>query len=199
MAFSINQFKRQLELGGARPSLFEVTVTFPTLGSGGGNGVDGGSFSALNAQDKIRFMCKTTSIPQSVVAPIEVPYFGRKVKVAGSRTFEPWTITVINDEDFVVRRAFEHWLASINGHETNLKNNGVFSNPATYQGTATVNQYGKSTEFPIRTYEFVNVFPSEVSPIELGWATDGEIEEFSVTLQYDYWQISNTGDNGTPV
>ena len=205
MAFNINNFKSQLTGGGARPSLFEVSLNFPlslAIASGTqGSGV--GTADGLGGESrKLTFMCKASSIPASTISPIEVPYFGRKVKFAGNRTFAEWTITVINDEDFLSRKCFEAWLAGINGHETNEK---LFSDGASgalglsasgYQQTGTVKQFGKSGN-ELRSYQFINVFPSEVSPIELNWSSENEIEEYTVTLQYDYWvadPVVNTGD-----
>jgi hypothetical protein len=202
MTFNINSFKSQLVGGGARPSLFEVTLNFPStlaaIGAVPGSGVGAVTGSA---SQKLTFMCKASAIPASSVAPIEVPYFGRKVKFAGNRTFAEWTITVINDEDFLVRKSFEAWLAGINGHSSNTKLLG--DSPTTiaglgtgYQQSGTVKQYGKAGGNPIRTYEFVNVFPSEISPIELNWASENEIEEYTVTLQYDYWVADPVVTNG---
>lgn len=180
MAFDITKFKEALLGGGARPSLFEVTLNFPA---------DVGGQLITPA---LTFLCKATSIPTSTVAPIEVPYFGRKVKFAGNRTYPEWTITVINDENFLIRNAFESWLDGINRHEANTR---TYAETITngYQATGTVSQLGKQGS-TIRRYEFVNVFPSEVSPIELNWASENEIEEFTVTLQYDFWRIRTAGD-----
>lgn len=184
MAFDITRFKEALIGGGARPSLFEVTLQFPA---------DVGL--NLVAGTALTFLCKATAIPTSTVAPIEVPYFGRKVKFAGNRTFPEWNITVINDENFLIRDAFERWLAGINTHETNVRNyNESVDNG--YQVTGTVSQLGKEGGI-LRQYKFVNVFPSEVSPIELNWGSENEIEEFTVTLQYDYWQIVAIPGAGT--
>lgn len=197
MGFNITNFKNQLPGGGARPSLFEVTLSFPALSTGDDiRSAFNGLATQVGASQKITFMAKATAIPTSTVAPIEVPYFGRKVKFAGNRTFPEWTITVINDEDFLIRTAFESWLAGINQHEENKR---TYSEAISggYQCTGTVTQYDKQGN-PLKIYEFVNVFPSEVSPIELSWASENEIEEFTVTLQYDYWKnLSNTVSTGS--
>lgn len=184
MTFNINNFKNALTSGGARPSLFSVTLDFPipALQTPQDDGVVSAVGANTTVRDKLTFMCKATSLPTSTVAPIEVPYFGRKVKFAGNRTFPEWTITIINDEDFQVRKAFESWLAAINTHKTNVQK----LSPIAYQKDGTVSQYGKDGS-TLRTYRFVNVFPSEISPIELNWGSENEVEEFSVTLQYDYW------------
>jgi hypothetical protein len=205
MAFNINRFKSELTGGGARPSLFEVTLNFPlTLGLAAGTQGSGvGTTDGLGGESrKLTFMCKASSIPASTIAPIEVPYFGRKVKFAGNRTFAEWTITIINDEDFLIRKGFEAWLAGINGHETNTKlftdgaSGSLGLNAAGYQQTGTVKQFGKKGNV-LRSYQFINVFPSEVSPIELNWSSENEIEEYTITLQYDYWvadPVVNVGD-----
>ena len=200
MPFNINNFKQELKYGGARPSLFEVNLSFPTqLTPEASSGIGLGTIEPGKSSQKLKFLCKAATIPQSSVSSIEVPYFGRKVKVAGNRTFEAWTITIINDEDFQIRKAFEDWFAGINGHESNVKYSGIYSSPASYQSTAFVSQFSKGpNNLPLRTYKFVNVFPTEVSSIELNWETVDQVEEFTVTLQYDYWEIEQT-DTVVPV
>ena len=187
MTFDITKFKSAMTSGGARPSLFEVSLAFPAIDAT--IPTDDGA-AARTSSLETRFKIKATSIPSSTVSPIEVPYFGRKVKFAGNRTFPEWTITVINDEDFDLRAQFEAWLAAINTHKTNQQK---YVRPDNYMIDATVTQYGKGgpTEV-LRKYTFVRCFPSEVSPIELNWSSENEIEEFTVTLQYDYWVATDT-------
>lgn len=198
MPFKINDFKKNLVYGGARPSLFQVELTLPDkLGDAVNNGVDGRSLTGV--EEKLTFLCNAASIPESKITEIEVPYFGRKIKVAGQRTFATWEITIINDEDFLVRKAFEHWMAAINGHGTNIRNSGVNAGPSSYQSTAVVKQYSKGpVESPVRAYKFVNCFPTDLSAIELAWSSSDAIEEFKVTLAYDWWEIDNTGDITPP-
>ena len=105
----ISAFKSKLIGGGARPNLFEVDVTFPTAVNLGIQGDGTGQFDSEN----FRFLCKTAALPGSNVTPIEVPFRGRTLKVAGDRTIEPWSVTIINDEDFSHRRAFEAWIQNI--------------------------------------------------------------------------------------
>ena len=110
MAFSVNEFRSQMTGDGARPNLFEVSMPFPLFSN------------PENAQQKLTFMCKTAQLPGSTLGVVPVQYFGRELKFAGNRTFADWNITVINDEDFVVRNAFERWMAGINSHSLNLSN-----------------------------------------------------------------------------
>jgi hypothetical protein len=181
MAFNINDMRGQLTGGGARPSLFQVQITNPINGAG---------------DFKVPFMVKASTLPASTIAPIEVPYFGRKIKVAGARTFETWSVTVINDEDFVIRNSMEQWMNSINSHIGNLRETGS-SSPNAYKAQAQVTQFGKTGNI-IREYQFNGLFPTSVSTIDVNWETDA-IEEFTVEFQYDWWSISggNTGVSTT--
>lgn len=183
MAFNINDLRSQLTFGGAKPSLFQVQITNPA------NGV---------ADIKVPFMVKAAAIPSSSLSTIEVPYFGRRIKVAGDRSFAEWTVTVINDEDFLIRNAMEQWMASINSHQGNVTNFASAS-PLQYKAQAQITQYSK-TGVPLRVYNFNGLFPTEVSAIEMNWEASA-IEEFTVTFQYDWWNVSGgvTGDANTQV
>ena len=181
MAFNINEIRSQLTLGGARNSLFQVTIQNPA------NGV---------ADIKVPFLVKAAQIPASTLGTIEVPYFGRKIRLAGDRTFADWTVTVINDEDFLIRNALEQWSNQIQSLQGNLRAFGGAS-PSLYKAQAQVTQFSK-TGLPIRTYTFNGIYPSVISPIELDWNATDTIEEFQVTFQYDYWEVSGgiTGNAG---
>lgn len=178
MAFNINEFKSQLVGGGARPSLFQVQITNPVLGI---------------ADFKVPFMVKTAALPASSLGEFTVPYFGRQVKYAGDRTFEAWTVTVINDEDFAIRNAMEAWSNSINSHVSNSR-----ALPQDYKSDAVITQYGKNGSV-LRVYNFQGLFPITISEIAMGWETTDQIQEFSVTFNYDLWTISGgiTGNSTT--
>lgn len=178
MAFSINEFKSQLVGGGARPSLFQVQITNPILGA---------------ADFKIPFMIRSAAIPESSTGFVNVPYFGRFIKYAGDRTFGSWTVTVINDEDFAIRNAMEAWSNAINSHITNFR-----TSPSEYKAQAQVTQYGKDG-LALREYTFEGLFPTTISTIDLAWSSTDQIEEFSVTFEYDLWRVSGgiTGNSTT--
>ena len=178
MAFSINEFKSQLVGGGARGSLFQVQITNPILGV---------------ADFKIPFSVKAAAIPESTTGTIPVPYFGRIVKYGGDRQFAPWSVTIINDEDFSVRNAMEAWSNAINSHITNFR-----SAPFDYKAQAQVTQYGKDGSV-LREYTFEGLFPTQISTIDLAWANQDTIEEFAVTFEYDLWRVSGgvTGNSTT--
>lgn len=171
MAFNITEFQGQLTGGGARPNLFQVTIDNP---------VDRGAFI------KTSFMVQAAQIPEATLGQATVNYFGRQVKLAGNRTFPDWTVTIMNDEDFLVRDGMERWSNAINGLESNLRSPAL-ATTATYKTNATVTQFGKQGN-PIRTYNFVGIFPITVGSIALDWGTNDAVETFDVTFAYDYWQ-----------
>ena len=173
----VDDFKGKLTGGGARSNMFEVNVNFP--GYSGGN------------KELTNFMCRAAQLPASTINPVEVPFRGRIVKLAGDRTFEPWTITVYNDTNFAVRDSFEAWMDGMNTHAGNVgvqANNAGFGTYASNMEVLQLDQTGRS----VKTYFLKNCFPTNVSAIDLDYAQAGEIEQFTVTVEYDYWTNDNT-------
>jgi len=181
MAFNINEIKSQMLFDGARPALFQVTIQNPA------NSV---------ADIKVPFMCEATGIPQAELGMVQVPYFGRMIKLAGDRTYADWQVTIINDEDFLIRNAMEEWSNKINTFQGNIRSFGSAS-PLLYKSQAQVVQYSK-TGVPIRTYQYNGIYPTLISDIPLSWASQNEIERFQVTFAVDYWEVSGgiTGNAG---
>lgn len=178
MSFNVNQFRSQLQYDGARPNLFEVYLTFP------GNVITGSGV----ASSKTTFMAKSSHLPGSTIGTVPTFYFGREVPLPGNRSFQPWTITIINDEDFVVKNAFESWMNLINSHVGNIRDPSMI-NELGYAVNASVIQYGKTGNL-IKQYDFVGMFPIDTTPIDLDWGSNDTIEEFTQTLQYQYWTSS---------
>jgi hypothetical protein len=174
MAFNVNEFRSQMVGDGARPNLFEVSMPFPAFALPG------------NAQQKLTFMCKTAQLPGSTVNTVPVQYFGRELKFAGNRTFQDWTISVINDEDFIIRNAFERWMNGMNSHSLNVRSPAALT-PNGYTVDAGVTQYGKGGD-TLKKYKFIGVFPTDLSPIDVDWGSNDTIEEFTVTLSYQWWE-----------
>ena len=176
---TISNFKSKLTGGGARANLFEVVLTFPDT-----------SQPDSAVLDKARFLVKGANLPASNVAQIEVPFRGRVLKIAGDRSFDSWTVTIINDTDFSIRSAFEKWQNTIN----RLSDNTGLVNPADYQADAYVYQLDRDGS-TLRSYRFYDTFPTQVGPIELSYDATG-IQEFTVELQVQYWEaIKGTGVN----
>ena len=187
---TISQFKSALIGGGARPNLFEVELT--TLPAGI-------SWDA----DSFRYMCKAAQLPAQNVANIDVPFRGRIFKVAGDRTIDTWTVTVINDEGFVLRNAFEEWAELIAKLDTNL---GA-TDPSAYMTNAKVFQLGrgsttssKSSEGTsnavLKEYEFIDIWPSNVAAIDLSYDSSDAIEDFTVEFQVQSFRpVAGGGPN----
>ena len=195
---TISQFKSKLIGGGTRPNLFEVQVNFPDgvdlgiQGDGGPSEFDG---------DRFRFLCKAAALPASNVANLEVPFRGRVLKDAGDRTFENWTVTVINDQDFSHYRNFQAWAQNI----AQYGDSSGLTNPADYMGQATVYQLGRNAASQqgsnspatdsdiLAQYKFVDIFPTTISSIDLSYDTTDTIEEFTVDFQVQYWYPEAAG------
>ena len=173
---SVDEFKSRLTGGGARGNLFQITLANPR----GGLGVE------LDI-DFASFMCEGGQLPASTVGTIEIPFRGRRLKVAGDRTFDPWTVTVINDTEFKVRDQMEVWMNAIANHA----DAGGVQNPELYFADLKVEQFDRD-ERVIKTYTFKDAWPSSIAAIELSYADD-QIERFTIEWQYQYW-TSNTTD-----
>lgn len=179
MAFRVQEFRSQLVEDGARPNLFQCTLTFPGIATVSG------------ASEKFTFMCRAASLPGRSNPAIPVNFFGRELKFAGQARFQDWTVTIINDEDFIVRNAFEKWLNGINSHAGNLRDPSLLQGDGGYQQDGRVVQYGKTGDV-IKSYNFIGLFPVDLSPIDLAWDANDAIEEYAVTLSYQWWESDTT-------
>ena len=205
MAFNVDVFKNSgLIYGGARPSLFQVDLTFPA------------ELSRSVANRRFSFTCRATSIPGSTVQAVEVPYFGRTVKLAGDRTFDNWNVTVMNDEDYTVRNAFEDWSNALNSMVGNQRlisvgtsgalGGGAATSTGGYKMDALITHFSKGGQAggpgangisgtPIKQYVIVGIFPIDVASMGMDWDSTNQIQTFDVTFAYDYWLPVNAGIN----
>jgi|TARA_B100000925_G_scaffold221266_1_gene170019 hypothetical protein len=186
---TLDAFKGRMIGGGARPNLFECELYFPDDAV-----PEDTTRDALT--DRTRFLVKAANLPASNIAPINIPFRGRNLKVAGDRTFDPWTITIINDVDFSIRTAFERWMNLINKHEDNA---GI-TDPTLYQKDLYVKQLGRAqvggtvpqteAKIPVlKQYRFLGTFPTNVSDIALSYDSSDTIEEFSVTMEVQWVDV----------
>ena len=179
----ITNFRQRLNKGGVRSNLFEVEIKdIP----GGGEDV----------QDEVRFLVKAAEIPASNIGNIPVPFRGRVLPVAGDRTFDPWTVTIINN-DFKIRDSMERWSNFIN--DMVLANGSV--DPASYQKGALVKQLSRDSSSGdsinvIGQYNFVGIYPNVISNIPLDYGATDQIEEFQVTFNYLYWTVGAANEAG---
>ena len=189
---NIQSFRDRMIGGGARPNMFEVNIDLPDQ-----IGKD------KNRDENMRFMIKAAEIPAANIGNIPVPFRGRVLPVAGDRTFDPWTVTIINDASFDVRRAMEEWSNLINDLQFDVGD----INPADYQTSAQVYQLSRQSQGSggasgvnsgniiqtLRTYNFEGIYPNAVSSIPLDYGATDQIEEFQVTFNYLYWTADLPG------
>ena len=168
----VDDFKSKLRGGGARPNLFKATINFPGYANGDA--------------ELTSFLCEAAQLPGSTMGIIPVPFRGRILKMAGDRTFAEWTVTIINDTDFAVRNSMERWMNGINAHSANT---GLAA-PIAYEADLSVDQLDREGE-SIKDYVFRGAFPVDLSPIDLAFSSTDEIERFTVTFAYQYFESNN--------
>ena len=192
---TIYDFKNRLTGGGARSNLFECEIAFPTEALNTGDSET--DVAATNTD--FRFLITAAQLPASNLTTIAVPFRGRTLKIAGDRTFDTWTITVLNDTNFRLRNAFEKWSNYINRHDDN---SGVIT-PASYQREIVVHQLSRGligtnpaadiapstgSSIPIlKSYKLYGCYPSAVDAIPLSYDTTDTIEQFGVTFEVQWW------------
>ncbi len=177
---TISDFKTALSGGGARPNIFEVSFGNTPANAG-------------TLDEKFTLLCKAANLPASNIASIDVPFRGRIFKVAGDRTYDSWTITVINDTDFKIRTFMEDWMQYIGQY----KDASGATAPSTYMANAQVDQLtrvattkGSAAGGGIsvaKSYTFQDIFPTNISAIDLSFDSSDAIEEFTVEFQVNYW------------
>ena len=177
--FNVSKFKGALSDGGARPSLFEFTVTGLPTGVG-------------TQVDSINFYCQVSALPPLTVTPIEKMYFGRTVKIPGDIVFGDLTTTIYQTEEGNERFSIESWMDDINGHVDNVSSleAKTTSFMAKYSGVGKLTQYPKSGSLAaniLSTVEFVDMWPQSVTEIALSYDTASDIEQFDVTWAYNHY------------
>ena len=178
---SIDTFRGKLQGGGARANKFMVTMGFPAGLSG----------MPEDLSTTTSYLCSAATLPGMTIGEVTVPFRGRNLFIAGDRTFEAWTITILNDSNFHIRNGFEIWMNYIN----NMSNNEGVDNPSLYQTDAHVSQLGRD-DLRVKTYSFRGMWPTTIGNIDLSYETNDAIETFDVTLRYNYWEA--TAKSGDP-
>ena len=203
---TLSKFHSKLQGGGARPNLFEVQIpNLPTAATDSTPKADWGT----DVQENFSILCKAANLPASNIASIDVPFRGRTLKVAGDRTIDNWTITVINDENFAIRTVMEAWMNSI----ARLSNNTGATRPEAYMIDAEVHQLGRGYSSginsgknsssagdakvtPLKSYKFIDIFPVAVSAIDLSYDSSDTIEEFTVEFAVQSYESLSSDATG---
>jgi hypothetical protein len=169
----VDDFKAKLKGGGARPNLFKATINFPAYANGD--------------VEITSFLCEAAQLPGSTMGVITIPFRGRQLKLAGDRTFDTWSPTIINDTYFAIRNAMERWMNGINAHKANT---GLTA-PIDYEADLLIEQLDRDGSI-LKTYTFRGCFPTAVAPIYLAYGTNDDIERFTVEFQVQYWESNTT-------
>jgi hypothetical protein len=172
---NINEFKSRLQGGGARANQFKVTLSFPGYAEVGGETSD------------LSYLCTATSIPGQTLGVATVPFRGRLLNLVGDRTFSPWSITVLNDTNFKIYRAFERWMNAMN----NMTDNEGLTNPGNYQVDVVVQHLDRNGA-TLKTYILRGAFPTTLADIDLSASDNDTVETFTVALIYQYFETDTT-------
>jgi uncharacterized protein (UPF0332 family) len=200
MSFRLSDFKSNLTGGGARSSLFNVNITFPTAinqvastASSAGRPNEN-TLVNTSAESKMKFLVQAASLPASTLGTYDIFYHGKALKVATDRTFEGWSTTIINDEDFVIRNDLERWINLISKPDLNTRDTAMVGTTtgkegtnANYKSTATVTQFSRGGS-SLKTYKFLGIFPISIAAIPLDW-NNAAIETYDCGWTYDSWEI----------
>lgn len=169
----VDDFKSKLRGGGARPNLFKATINFPGYANGD--------------PELTSFLCETATLPGSTLGQITIPFRGRQLKMAGDRTFDVWSVQIINDTDFAIRDSMERWMNGMNAHSANTG----LSSPIAYEADLRVEQLDRDGSV-LKLYTFRGAYPQDLSPIDLAYGSNDEIERFQVTFAYQYYESNTT-------
>ena len=172
---NINEFKSRLQGGGARANQFRVTMNFPAYSEQGGETSD------------LSYLCTATALPGQTLGTVSVPFRGRVLNLAGDRTFAPWSVTVLNDTNFKIYRAFERWM---NGMNTMTDNEGL-TNPINYQTDVHVDQLARNGAV-LKRYTLRGAFPTSLDDITLSASDNDSVETFTCALTYQYFETDTS-------
>jgi hypothetical protein len=173
--FNVERFKSALTNGGARPNQFAVQLSFPTY-------VTGQALAVARAP----FLVSVAELPGQTVNPAIVQYRGREVKFVGDRVYAPWTITVLNDAEMSIRTAMEQWMGGMEDYASKFGR----LQPSEYQRDAQVVQLDRNGN-ALKSYNIINAFPVDLSPVALDFGANDQISSFTVTFQYQHFTTSN--------
>jgi len=174
MVLNVNDFKAKLN-GGVRSNLFKITLASPV------NGLEVANVGA--------FLAKTGELPGSTITPIILPFRGRQLKISGDKTFDPWTVTIMNDPEFKIRKALEQWMSGINNHE-----DGQGTNDNYFVDLRIESQDREGNT--LRAYKLKDAWPSDLGPIAVSFDAENQLQEYQVTFQYQYW-IAGESENAS--
>lgn len=191
---TLSTFKDKLQYG-ARSNLFKVNITLPSITLSANTTLKtsattlSGIVNTTGGNNAIELLCKSAAIPSFTLGTIEVPFRGRRIKIPGDRTFGDWTATFMADDAHKIRQVFLEWANYIKYHDETETLLGSIDDD--YYSTIDIHHL-KADGNVSRYYKLFEVFPTEVSAIDLSYDSTDTLEEFTVTFQYHYLDSSKT-------
>ena len=167
MGISLNDFKAKVQ-DVARPNRFLLNFTSPF----------GGADS-----ETLSYLCKSAQIPSRTIGEIVMNWQGMQAKIAGDPTFEPITLTFIDDYDQNARKTIEEWTRFISNQNTNERESQV-----SYKTDMTLNLLGRKTGEILATFKLYGCWVSSMDASELNMESTDQPGEFTVTINLDYWE-----------
>lgn len=191
MAFNLNEFRNKFSNGGARASQFEMQLTWPDLVRG--------TVGVTGAERDFRFLCHSSQLPGQNIGEVTVPYFGRRLKYAGERTYANLQLGVYNDEDFKVHTALSAWMKAILDYSTSTSSfsGGIASASYATDGIVTQHSRNNNGSTPLKAFKFIGMYPTQISDIRLDWGVQDEFEQFTVTFAYQWWESVDPSTGAT--
>ena len=177
---NINEFAYALN-SSARPNQFKISITFPSIVSGGQDAMRSGTY-----------LVKAGTIPEVTIEDVQVYYRGRQYHEAGEKTFQPWTCSIYNSGDFKIRKALEDWANQIQNSETTA---GITS-PQVYKSEIKIEHLDRNGQI-IAGYKLIGAFPNQIGPIQLDFESGNQLEMFDVTFIYDYFVPDDSSTIGS--
>ena len=174
---NLSSFTQALQGGGARANQFMVT-----MGGAGATGLTG----------NFHFLCRSAQVPALTIGEVAVPYRGRVIYLAGDRTYDAWTVTIMNDRNYSVRAFLENWMDDMSDIGGTTKANAISA--ASYYANATVQQLDRNNS-PIRLYKLEGLWPTTLDAIDLSYDANDAIEEFGATFRFN-WLTAGGGGQG---
>lgn len=163
----------------SRSNRYKITGNTPTLAGNGSIDFD--------------LYAKAVSFPGTQIGMIPVSYQGRIIKFSGERQFGEWSIQVYDSSVNHIRQLFETWMQTMDSAKEHVINYNVPANEwsvsyddTTSTATAAGSQWRKKMTLK-------NVWPVDISPIDLSYESADSFSEFTLTLTYDYHIMTTTG------
>lgn len=102
---------------------------------------------------------------------------------AGASTFENWQFTFTVDEDFLNWKILYNWILIINNNKDKF-----IENHKDYVVDSTLNVLD-NFEKSIFSLKIINMWPTDLSPVELSYREGESILECNATFAYMYYEL----------